>query len=237
MDNQQPSFLKGELRDIILNAKFGDGSFWKHPECINYKIIFTSVTPELLDAKIPIAPELFRTGVRLIRKANATHCKPNAKPLYHLQSLVNEELTEAKFVSKEVLVPYLTLKDFGLWYLDDGGFIVRNDVKKYTPRFYLCLGDVCETEEKEEIFRNHIAKMFGHEYGIIRYNGKLKSDKNKIWYMPHSIGYAFVREAKKFLSEFHKYPQGKGSTTILQGSRRLGLRSSKRTPPKGDDIV
>ena len=237
MGNQQPSFLKGKFRDIILNARFGDGAFWKHPESVYWKIIFTSVTPELLEAKIPLAPELFRTGVRLVRKANATHCKPNSKPLYHLQSLVHEDITQAKKINKEDLIPCLDYKLFGLWYLDDGGFIVRNDTKKYTPRFYLCLGDVCETAEKEEIFREHITKLFGMDYGIIRYNGKVKSDKNKIWYMPHDIGFMFVKEARKILPDFYKYPQEKGSTTIPQGSRRLGLRSSKRTPPKGDDIV
>jgi len=237
MDNQQPSFLSGNLRSSILNAKFGDGTFWKHPECINCKIIFTSTTPELLEVKREVAPFIYSTGVKLVRKANAKHCYANAKPLYHLQSVVHNDFTVAKNWEKEKLIPYLTLNDFGMWYLDDGGFIVRNDTKKYTPRFYLCLGDVCSTEEKELVFRKHITKLFGADYGIIRFNGNKKSDKNKIWYLPHDIGHVLVKHAKKYLPVFHKYPQDKGSTTIPQGSRRLGLMSSKHTPPKGDDIV
>ena len=31
--------------------------------------------------------------------------------------------------------------------------------------------------------------------------------------------------------------KGKGSTTIPQGSREIGLSFPKRIPPKGDDIV
>ncbi len=207
MDNQQPRFLKGIYRDIILNAKFGDGHLWKHPECRNYKVIFTSVTPELLESKIKMAPDLFRAGVRVVRKSGAKNCFKNSKTLYHLQSLVHQDITEAKFIDKIDLVKFLSVTDFANWYLDDGGFIVRNDSKKYTPRFYLCLGDVCETEKKEKKFRKHIESIFGEEYGTIKLNGTDASNKNKIWYMPHSIGYLLVRKAKNILPEFYKYPK------------------------------
>lgn len=217
MGNQQPRFLKGIYRDIILNAKFGDGHLWKHPECKNYKIIFTSVTPQLLESKIKMAPDLFRTGVRVVRKAGAKNCFKNSKTLYHLQSLVNEDVTEAKFIEKIDLVKHLKVIDFANWYLDDGGFIVRNDSKKYTPRFYLCLGDVCETEEKESIFRERIEQIFGANYGSINLNGTAATSKNKIWYMPHSIGYALVEEAKKVLPNFYKYPENKVQRLARRG--------------------
>lgn len=43
MDNQQPSSLEERLYVLGINAVFGDGYLWKHPECQNYKVIYTSV--------------------------------------------------------------------------------------------------------------------------------------------------------------------------------------------------
>ena len=207
MGNQQLRFLMGDFRSVILNAKFGDGHLWKHPECKNYKIIFTSIHRELLEAKMALTPSLFRSGVRIIRKAGAENCFANSKTLYSLASLVHPDITEAKQTTKETAITKMEEFDFGLWYLDDGGFIVRNDAHKFTPRFYLCVGDNCETEKKEELFRSHIRSIYGANYGIIRHNGAKVSDKNKIWYMPHDIGYNMVYEARKVLSNFYKYPK------------------------------
>lgn len=209
MGNQQPRFLSGIYRDIILNAKFGDGHIWKHPQCKNCKLIFTSVNPELLEAKIAIAPNLFRTGVRVVRKAGAKNCFKNSKTLYHLQSLVHPDITEAKMIDRSDLVKYLTIKDFGLWYLDDGGFVLRSDAEKYTPRFFLCLGNVCETAKKELKFEKKILELFGENYGTIRLNGTNATERNKIWNVPHEIGYILVKEAKRFLPSFYKYPKNK----------------------------
>ena len=222
MDNQQPRFVTGKYRDIILNAKFGDGHLWKHPECNNCKVIFTSVTPELLEAKINLAPDLFRTGVRVVRKAGAKNCFKNAKTLYHLQSLVHPDITEAKNIEKYRLIREFKISDFGLWYLDDGGFVVRSDAKKYTPRFYLCLGDVCETEKREVRFRKKLIQLFGADYGVIKLNGTKATDKNKIWMPPHEIGYALVKEAKKFLPEFYKYPKDKVQRLSRKGVGKQG---------------
>ena len=209
MGNQHPRFLTGKYRDIILNAKFGDGHLWKHPACKNYKLIFTSTTPELLEAKISLAPDLFRTGVRVVRKAGAKNCFKNAKTLYHIQSLAHEDISEAKFLSKTELIRFFTKKDFGLWYLDDGGFIVRNDANVYTPRFYLCVGDVCETETGEKFLKKQIKELFGDDFGTIKFNGSKATIKNKIWNVPHRIGYSLVKEAKNILPSFHKYPMNK----------------------------
>lgn len=222
MGNQQPRFLQGSYRDIILNAKFGDGYFWKHPECVNSKVIFTSINPELLESKIRLAPSLFRTGVRIVREAGAKNCFDNAKTLYNIQSLVHPDITEAKEIDKCKLVKYLKISDFGLWYLDDGGFIVRNDAEKYTPRFYLCLGNTCETKKKEERFREKIVDIFGEEYGTIKLNGTNATNKNKIWMLPHRIGYALVQEAKKFLPEFYKYPKNKVQRLSRKGVGKQG---------------
>ena len=209
MGNQQPRFVQGVYRDIILNAKLGDGHLWKHPECVNAKIIFTSVNPELLEAKIKLSPDLFRTGVRVVRRAGAKNCFNNSRTLYHVQSLVHPDITEAKYIEKQELITFLKISDFGLWYLDDGGFIVRNDADKYTPRFYLCLGDVCETKKKEDLFRGKLFELFGENYGAIKLNGSKATNKNKIWMPPHRIGYSIVREAEKFLPKFYKYPESK----------------------------
>lgn len=46
MGNQQLRVLTEEeaLDSLIKNAIIGDGSLWKHPECVNKKLIFTSTT-------------------------------------------------------------------------------------------------------------------------------------------------------------------------------------------------
>lgn len=210
MGNQQPRFLDGNYRTISLNAMFGDGYFWKHPECRNWKVVFTSTNYEFLEAKKNICPEIFPSGIKIHRKSGAKNCFANSKTLYGIQSLVNEDFTEASSFkpSKEKLFKYLNKNDFGLWYLDDGGFMERSDVKKFTPRFFLCVGDCCDTEKKERMFKKQLNILFGANNGVILFNGSQsgKSLKNKVWYPTIDVGYELVKQAKKLIKNCYKFP-------------------------------
>lgn len=58
MENQQLSTNQEGLIKLARNAKLGDGCYWKHPECKNYKLIFTSTTAELLKVKLKFLKSL-----------------------------------------------------------------------------------------------------------------------------------------------------------------------------------
>jgi hypothetical protein len=210
MGNQQPRFLDGKLRDICINAMFGDGYYWKHPECKNWKVIFTSTNYDFLEIKMNMNPDVFPSNIKIHRKAGAKNCFANSKTLYGLQSLVNEDFTEASNFKgkKESLFQYLSLKDFGLWYLDDGGFMERTDSRKFTPRFFLCVGDCCGTKKKEGMFKKQLNILFGENNGTILFNGSQngKSSKNKVWYPTIDVGYELVKQAKKLIKNCYKFP-------------------------------
>lgn len=43
--------MQEERLRAAINARIGDGYFWKHPECTNYKIIWNSVELDWLEVK------------------------------------------------------------------------------------------------------------------------------------------------------------------------------------------
>ena len=210
MENQQPRFLKSDLRLLAMNAMFGDGYYWKHPECKNWKIVFTSTRKEFLQVKMNLASGMFPSGINVRRKEGAKNCHANAKTLYGITSLVSEQFTEASIfrTKKEDLFRHLTINDFGLWYLDDGGFTVRKDAKKYTPRFFLCIGENGETPEKEKLFKKNLKRLFGKDFGSIFLNnsGSGKSIRNKVWFPTIDVGDEIVKHARTFLADCYKYP-------------------------------
>lgn len=214
MGNQQPSTFEERLYFLARNAKFGDGYLWKHPESKNYKLIYTSTSKELLEAKYKIAPEIFTTGVvpATVGKGNGRY--KNAKQMYRLASNVHPIFTEIAQMHKEELYPSLTVQDFGLWYLDDGCLIWRKEKGRLYPRFVLSIGDCCETEEKEKKFTGRLIELFGEKYGRIVLNNSKATQKNKSWIIPKPIALQILEEAKKYGVLPHKFPHGEGSTAI-----------------------
>lgn len=214
MDNQQVSFMR-ELKVLALNAKFGDGYLWKHPECVNYKIIFTSTTKRLLKAKMNIYPEIFPSGVKSFRKAGIVKgVTDNAKELFILTSLVHPIFTEYKNKSKEELISELTIFNLGLWYLDDGCCIRRKPF--YSYRFFLCIGDTCNTAHLEELFFSKIQILFPNEkiYGTVKKNNSKATINNKNWVIPVPIAKKIMNEVKDFFIMPNKFPYEKTSETI-----------------------
>lgn len=209
MENQQLRSLNRRIMLIARNAYFGDGTLWKHPECSNYKVVYTSTTPELLEAKMTICPEIFSTGVKYqdMTKHSANRY-PNAKPLYRLASRVNPIITDIKNTPHSVLLESLTLEDFGLWYLDDGSTIPRTDSDYGYYRSYLYIGKACNTDEYTNIFLSRISDLFKTDnVGTVKRHTPFTSDNNKVWNIPVSIAKTILIEASKYNVLKHKFPE------------------------------
>jgi hypothetical protein len=179
MGNQQPSNLEERITFLAKNAVFGDGQVWKHPECRNYKVIYTSTTPELLEVKRSIAPEIFKTGVKFQDLSKAKRYA-NAKPMYRLASIVHPLITDIHNIGKQSLYTTLTLEDLALWYLDDGSTVKRTDTKG-SYRYILCIGNCCSTPEDQDLFTQRLRELFGANWGSIRPNNSKATENNKSW--------------------------------------------------------
>lgn len=209
MDNQQLRPLDGRIMVMAKNAVFGDGYLWKHPECVNYKVIFTSTSSDLLEAKMGICPEIFKTGVRFQDLSACKNRYPNAKPLYRLASLVNPLFTEMKHRSAEERINMLTVEDFGLWYLDDGSTITRKDSCSKGTRTLMYIGGACHTDYLTEAFRNKVSEVFDvsiSEVGSIKRHTPFTTDYNKVWCVPNKIAYKILKEASRYNVLKHKFP-------------------------------
>jgi len=207
MGNQQLSSYRKGIKLLAKNAKLGDGYFSKHPECVNYKITFTSTTPELLEAKRTLCPEIFGVGVKMTRKANAKNCYKNAKPLYGLTSFVKSIFNVYKHMPYEELYTRLTIADFGLWYLDDGGIVDRSKTENsnsYRP--YICIGNCCNTKERTAIFIENLHRLFGSKIGGIRPNNSKATENNKTWYMPRAVAEEIIEKGLEFYAFPNKIP-------------------------------
>ena len=209
MDNQQLQSLTERKMLLAKNAYFGDGTLWKHPECKNYKVIYTSTTPELLEAKRIICPEIFKTGVKfqdLTKHASGRY--PNAKPLYRLASTVDSIITDVKKTPHSVLLESLTLDDLALWYLDDGSTILRRDSTYGYTRSFLFIGNACNSDEYTEIFKSRIRSIFNTDITrTVKRHTPFTSDNNKVWVIPVNIARVLLKEASKYNVLKHKFPE------------------------------
>lgn len=210
MDNQQPSTLEERVFFLAKNALFGDGSLWQHPTGRFRKLVYTSTTPELLEAKRQIAPEIFTAPISLVKKRSGTY--PNAKPLYYMASRAHPVITDVHQMGKEELLPALTVADLGLWYLDDGCKVRSNG--KDTGKFVICIGDTCSTPERMAIFVSSMESLFGGPCGAVRPNGSKATERNKVWWMRKAIAEQVLAEAGKYGVLQHKFPMREGSETI-----------------------
>jgi hypothetical protein len=217
MGDQQVNLLE-RMNTLAINAKLGDGHYWRHPECVNDKILFTSTDPGLLQAKVNLAPDLFPSGVKVIRKAGEVKgVTKNAKTLYVITSRVSPIFTQFRHMNILDILPRLTIRDFGLWYLDDGCCIYRNDhPNPGTYRFRLCIGRAGETQELCSCFMDKIASLFPNEHklGRVHLNNSKDSERNKTWAIPVKIARCIMDSIKDFYIIPHKFPYEKTPETI-----------------------
>lgn len=205
MGNQQAKINNDRLMLLGRNAKLGDGYLWKHPESTNYKVIYTSTTPELLRVKYNLCPSIFSTGVRECTVGNGGGRYANAKQLYRLASTTHPLFTSIALRAKEDLYKDLTVEDFGLWYLDDGCYVKRTDSNSY--RFYLCVGDSCSTDERLYEFTACLTRIFGSKHGCIRPNNSKATENNKSWVIPKGVARVILKEASRYEVLKHKFPE------------------------------
>lgn len=196
MGNQQQSTLEERILFLAKNAYLGDGYLWRHPECKNYKVIYTSTSVELLEAKMAIAPSIFPSGVGIIDTSNHKGRYANAKPLYRLASTVHPIFTHIKEGGLDDVIGSLTIEDIGLWYLDDGSLIKRSDSGGY--RVILSIGNIANTPEKLEKFKNKLKELFGDDFGRIAKNNSKATENNKIWVIPLPIARKIMPYAEKY---------------------------------------
>ena len=100
MGNQHPMVWRGvimhieDIRTAARNLYFGDGYFWRHPECVNYKGIWTSTDMDWLETKLMFFKELCCEKIFLARKAGTGCGYPSKKDCYGLRTYVHPVFTE-----------------------------------------------------------------------------------------------------------------------------------------------
>jgi len=217
---------------LARNARCGDGYFWRHPECVNSKIIFTGINLAWLEYK----GALLNRRPTLRRAANAAGAYANSKPLWEVTSTVDVAYTHYHRLPKSELLSELTLDDFVLWFLDDGTTCLKRGkaVKKEDYKYLLCIGGFLDDlPGRDEEFFTCVARVFETEKtGSICKNNSKASSSNLVWNMPVSIGRRLVS-----LCQYIAIPgfenklrtiKDQTSEIIPKGSRLPGLRLPKR---------
>lgn len=217
---------------LAKNARCGDGCFWRHPECVNSKLVFTGINREWLEYKGSL---IGRAPVRR-RAANAPGAFANAKPLWELTSYVDPVYTQYRSILKTELLDQLTFDDFVLWFLDDGTTCLKRgkNVKKEDYKYLLCIGGFLDDLPSGRLgFLDAVSRVFDtHKHGSICKNNSKASQSNLVWNMPVGIGRRLVA-ACSYLG-VHGFEnklrsiQDQTSEIIPQGSRPPGLRLPKR---------
>lgn len=183
---------------LAMNARLGDGSYWKHPECINYKIVFTGTNYPWIKYKA----DLMSRPITLRRSANNTHkgVFANSKTLWATTSFVDELYTEYKNKSVERIVNEMSLDDITLWFLDDGCTVIRKGkhCSGSTYKHLLCVGNLLYgTSNGIELFLNKIRALFPDvkTVGTLGKNNSKTTDKNLVWNMPIPIAEVVIGRA------------------------------------------
>ena len=184
------------LKRALINAVLGDGYFWKHPECVNKKLIWTSIHRSWLEWKMEnLLPETLRGSINLLRKAGAKNCYANSKPLYQATSKVHPEITEASQWDASRVIPLMDPLDYGIWYLDDGCCIRRKDAGSL--RVIISVGSL----KKEELFPS-VIEVFGTEQvGRIYKNNSRATERNMSWIIPKPVAVQILHSARKIAPE------------------------------------
>lgn len=203
MDNQQPSFdFSNCFERLAINAHIGDGCFWRHPECVNFKLVFTSTDLDLLKYKQSLFPDIFSKTINSppsIRKGTKTNMGIRNESIYVLRTFVHPYFTNYKSIKPQNIINNLTLFDFVLWFLDDGCVVKRTDCDGLM--FLLSIGGLCFDQENEVLFLDKVKNVFNTETGRLFFNMNGKSRKNMNWRVPYPIAFKILSEINKILPE------------------------------------
>lgn len=197
MGNQQPSTCAG-LTSALVNARLGDGYFWRHPECRNSKIVWTSIHKEWVEWKVAnlLPPELRGSIHCRSRKKDDTF--PNAKPIFTASSKVHPLITEAhEAMSCQDALELASINDLGIWFLDDGSAFRRKDGTS-SIRVSVSIGP--ELSLNFEEFLNWARGFFGTHPGRVYKNNSRASERNKTWYPTKPVAVQLLATARKIAS-------------------------------------
>jgi hypothetical protein len=226
---------------LAKNARCGDGCYWRHPECVNSKLVFTGINKDWLDYK----GSLIERSATLRREANAKGAFANAKPMWEVVSCVDPVYTAYRDLSKRDILNQLDFDDLVLWFLDDGTTCTKRgkNVKKEDYKYLLCIGDFLSDLPGGALeFLGHMAKVFDtQKAGSICKNNSKASDRNLVWNMPVGIGRRLVAACRYLavpgFERKLRTIQDSTSEIIPEGSRPSGLRLPKRgSLPLADKI-
>lgn len=174
------------------NAVLGDGYLWKHPECLDYKAIWTSVDMDWLRSKQGLfGDDVCSKTITVGGERKSAGVYPNARPIHTMRSYAHPIFTEYRRLGRAVALEAATLLDFALWYLDDGCLVWRTDSHSY--RFVLCVGNVLGLEES---LLQAVTRVTGlTKIGSIRKNNSRATDRNKSLYLTVPAGEIISRAA------------------------------------------
>lgn len=194
-----------------VNAKLGDGTFWKHPECKNYKIVWSSIHQSWLETKKTLFQGLPFSPIYQRDRSRDTNVFRNAKPIFTLSTHADSEVTAFASMTKEAVLDLVTLRDLAVWFLDDGATIRRTDSNSY--RFILCVGNVVGCEEA--LLRAVQRCTHVDHVGVLRKNNSKASIRNKSLILTKTAAYPILEEARTFVPDEFRYKVDLlGSTTI-----------------------
>jgi len=181
------------LERALINVMFGDGCFWKHPESVNYNLVWTSINRPWLEWKqenlLPDLPSrLYQT-----RKAGAKNCFANSKALFELKTHVHPEITEAAttWVEKDTLAR-MDMLDLAIWYLDDGCCIERKDAK-HGYRVIISVGSLTA----DTLFPPMRRLLGTKDLGRVYRNNSKATEKNKSWIIPKAAATQILSKARE----------------------------------------
>jgi len=196
MGNQQPSTY-GSLTEAVVNARLGDGHFWRHPECKNSKIVWSSVHEEWVrwKQKTLLPTELQGSVHRRDRSSDQTFS--NAKPIWTATSKVHPLITAAhQQLTCFDAVSLLSDRDIGMWYLDDGCAVLRKDNTRGSYKVTMSLGP--ELSSQPGFILAWAERYFGTARpGSTGKNNSRASDKNKIWRIPKPVAVQIFAHARR----------------------------------------
>jgi hypothetical protein len=201
MDNQQPS-AKRELTRAIVNVILGDGHFWKHPECNNYKLVWSSINRDWLEWKARNLLPTNLVGSINARERKEDRCFSNAKTLYTLQSKVHSEFTDATTLSPEWALSNIDDVGVACWFLDDGCTVKRPDSSGYRVTISVGTGLSLKPDTVIDWAKNYYNT---NEVGRVYKNNSRASENNKSWIIPKAIAIQILRSARDIVVPSMQY--------------------------------
>jgi hypothetical protein len=216
---------------LAKNARCGDGSYWRHPECVNYKLIFSGTNRSWLTYKAGLVGRSPKVRRAANSKGNGVY--GNAKTLWEFTTFVDEVYTEYKSMDKKTLLSTFDFDDFLMWFIDDGTTVIRRDHRMVSTsyKYVLSIGNFLhDLPGGSDAFLAHISSVFpGKTPGSVCKNNSKATSKNMVWNMPNRIGQVLVSQAIRLPligldNKFRSTVQDQTSEIIPQGSSLPGLR-------------